>query len=582
MKNYVCRTVTELPGYMQAQVRVQDNTTIHAGEIYVADTLDNGLHYGNFTYYIPEIISDVETQDPVIVLDGSFEVLEDGRRPKGQPDYTQYIYQPDEILTAIRIDTNIKLELGLDCISNPEEVVAGGYLIPVNSSTELEFVTSLTDQSVKVYFVVEAIKYFRLGGQFGSDFTTTAIVRAKKTDIVGDPAITSVTATVEEGLQVGNENVASGATVATLATVGGTEPYTYALNEDSVNGADNASFVISNNLIQVGTNALTEAKNYLVSFKVTDSVGKEKTGNAIIPVEAAPAPEITNVAVVPNGTVTVPASVGTIVAGVTVTGGTEPYVYSLPAGTQDNDLMTIDGNEVKVGQQLTELRNYNIRVNVTDANQKTGFGTATIHTDSAAITDITADITSDLQEGNANVASGATIATLTAVGGNAPYTYSLSETGSNADNGSFTIDGNLLKVGSTALTMKTYNVAVEATDTYGKTFSKDLSIVVGTLPITALNVQVVEGLQEGNENVAAGATVASMSTTGGVAPYTYSFNEDPTDGANNSSFVISDANLNVGDTALTTGNYLVSLKVTDKNGTTSTANSTIAVAEAST
>ena len=89
MKNYVCRTVTELPGYMQAQVRVQDNTTIHAGEIYVADTLDNGLHYGNFTYYIPEIISDVETQDPVIVLDGSFEVLEDGRRPKGQPDYTQ-------------------------------------------------------------------------------------------------------------------------------------------------------------------------------------------------------------------------------------------------------------------------------------------------------------------------------------------------------------------------------------------------------------------------------------------------------------------------------------------------------------
>lgn len=479
MNNYVCRNVTELPGYTQAQLMVQSNSVLNAGEIYLADSLDNGLHYGNFTCYVPEVISDIENQDPVLVLDGSFETLADGRRPKGNSNYTQYSFMPRDIATAIRLDSNMKFEIGFDAIDNNGEIAIGGYLVPVNGTKKLSFVNSLDLVKSKIYLVVEALKNFRLGGAFGSEFTNTVIARVKRMDILGAPSITSVNVT-------------------------------------------------------------------------------------------------------PVGEITIPCEVGTKIADISVSGGTEPYSYELPAGTQDNDLMEITGTEVKVKTRLTELREYNITVKVTDSEEKTKDGTCTITTNSSEITDISAEITPNLQEGNSNVQSGATIATLTAVGGNAPYTYSLSETGSNADNGSFTIDGNLLKVGSAALTMKTYNVAVEATDTYGKTFDKDLSIVVGTLPITALNVQVVEGLQEGNENVATGATVASMSTTGGVAPYTYSFNEDPTNGANNSSFVISDANLNVGDTALVTGNYLVSLKVTDKNGTTSTANSTIAVAEAST
>lgn len=475
MNNYVCRNVTELPGYTQAQLMVQSNSVLNAGEIYLADSLDNGLHYGNFTCYIPEVISDIENQDPVLVLDGSFETLADGRRPKGNSNYTQYSFMPKDIATAIRLDTNMKFEIGFDAIDNSEEVTIGGYLIPVNGTKKLSFVNSLDLVKSKIYLVVEALKNFRLGGAFGSEFTNTVVARVKKMNVVGTPSITSVNVT-------------------------------------------------------------------------------------------------------PVGKITIPCEVGTKIADISVSGGTEPYSYELPAGIQDNDLMEITGTEVKVKTRLTELKEYDITVKVTDSEEKTKEGTCTITTNSSEITDISAEITPNLQEGNANVQSGATIATLSTVGGNAPFIYSLNDGGSNADNGSFVIDNNILKVGSSALVKKTYNVSIKVTDTYNKEFAKDFTIDVGTLPISNLNISVVEGLQQGNENVNAGATVATLSTTGGVQPYSYSLNTDEVNGADNSSFVISGDKLNVGETPLTEKDYKVSVKVTDKNGSNKIANATISVA----
>lgn len=99
-----------------------------------------------------------------------------------------------------------------------------------------------------------------------------------------------------------------------------------------------------------------------------------------------------------------------------------------------------------------------------------------------------------------------------------------------------------------------------------------------TIPeITALNAEVVQGLKEGNANVNAGATVATLSTQGGTSPYVYSLNEDEVNGADNGNFVISKSNLNVGNTALTMKDYKVSLKVTDKNNKTAIKNITVVV-----
>ena len=163
MKNYVCRTVTELPGYMQAQVRVQDNTTIHAGEIYVADTLDNGLHYGNFTYYIPAIISDVETQDPVIVLDGSFEVLEDGRRPEGQPNFLEYGFNSEIPCVVLRPEKAQTLRIGVNAIN--ETVNVGDFLVP--TAGQYKWTAQATMPAEGLALKVEKISEVGIGGMFG-------------------------------------------------------------------------------------------------------------------------------------------------------------------------------------------------------------------------------------------------------------------------------------------------------------------------------------------------------------------------------------------------------------------------------
>ena len=72
MAHYVCRPVTELPAYMQAQVRVPAALTngLRAGEVIQAEKLDENL-YGNYSVYTPEQITDITKQDWAIVLNGT-------------------------------------------------------------------------------------------------------------------------------------------------------------------------------------------------------------------------------------------------------------------------------------------------------------------------------------------------------------------------------------------------------------------------------------------------------------------------------------------------------------------------------
>lgn len=265
-------------------------------------------------------------------------------------------------------------------------------------------------------------------------------------------------------------------------------------------------------------------------------------------------------------------------ATLTSVGGTQPFIYTI-SGT-DASSFVIAENKLNVGSNPLTAKTYSIEITSTDKNNKTKTVSDTIVVQAAypEITSFTVSPTGGLEEGNANVQADAVVATMSVEGGSAPITYSLREDASNGvDNASFKVDGSNLKVNTTPLTTKAYKVALTATDTHGKTKDQNATITVTAPNITSLNAQLTSGLEEGNENVAANAKIADLSTTGGIAPYTYSLNTDEVNGIDNASFKVEGTQLKVNTTPLVKKDYKVSLKVTDKNNKTATKNITVSV-----
>ena len=289
VKHYVARTVTKTPDYMQAKIVVPAAEVLHAGQVVVAEELDASLGYGNWDVYTAAKVSDETKNNVAIILNGGFETLSDGRRPDGNPDYTNYIFNAGDIATAIVLKPEIKFEISYDAISNGTDVEGLGYLIPEESQGLLKFVETLDEVNSKVYLKVEALKEFRLGGLFGGEFAKTMVVRVKYTDNTkpADPEITEIQAEIVQGLQVGNNNVKSGSTVLTMQAQGGTAPYTYELIPDGEVAQDNNKFVIDSSEVKVGAEDLTEAKTYKIYVQATDSKGKIFKEGFDIPVAEA-------------------------------------------------------------------------------------------------------------------------------------------------------------------------------------------------------------------------------------------------------------------------------------------------------
>lgn len=265
-------------------------------------------------------------------------------------------------------------------------------------------------------------------------------------------------------------------------------------------------------------------------------------------------------------------------ATLTSVGGTQPFTYTI-SGT-DASSFVIAENKLNVGSNPLTAKTYSIEITSTDKNNKTKTVSDTIVVQAAylEITSFTVSPTGGLEEGNANVQADAVVATMSVEGGSAPITYSFKEDAVNgADNASFKIDGANLKVNTTPLTTKAYKVALTATDTHGKTKDQNATITVTAPNITSLNAQLTSGLEEGNANVAADAKIADLSTTGGIAPYTYSLNTDEVNGVDNANFKVEGTQLKVNTTPLVKKDYKVSLKVTDKNNKTATKNITVSV-----
>ena len=649
MEHYICRTVTENPGYIQAQFRVPENTEIVAGEVFKAEYLDDSI-YGNYTVYLPELMESVE-DEPAIVINNGFETMNDGRRPNGQPDYTQYVYKAGEVITAVRLVPDVRFELGTDGLDNVEDLLAqdaskiiGTWLYPTINSSSLIWTDDFDDIDTKVYLYIENIKWFRLGGKSGSQFAYTLIVRVKHKKVEGSAL--QLSANIEDNLVT---PLAGQTVVATLSTTGGTEPYTYellnsiedndlfeisnqyirskaAINQDrvynvrvkvtdsegldtaktisilidspaiqsldltmtddireqekdtqpggliatmqavggtapyvySLSGKDANRFVIDLMSLKVGNTALVEG-DYDIIITATDSKNKTIDYSLTVHVDE-PYPEIDSVTIKPDAGLKIPLAAHTSVGDIQVIGGTAPYAITLPAGINDNDLFMIE-DSIKTLNEIKTPGNRTVTVHVVDTHGKTKNATGVIVIEDAdEIDNVTATVPNNLAEGESNVAPNATVVTLITTGGTEPIEYTISGT----DAGSFVVAENSIKVGSTALTAKTYSIDVTATDVNDKTKTINVSIPVGEPypEIERVSVAPISGLKV---PVAKDTVVANISSAGGTEPITYSLKAGL---SNNDKFSINGSTVVAKDEITNAGSYAVTVTATDANNKT--------------
>ncbi|MEG1323229.1 MAG: Ig-like domain-containing protein, partial [Ruthenibacterium sp.] len=125
--------------------------------------------------------------------------------------------------------------------------------------------------------------------------------------------------------------------------------------------------------------------------------------------------------------------------------------------------------------KVTALSAGTVTITATTNNKKTATCTVTVNPD---LTGFTFTPSAGLQEGNPNAAIGAVAGEFSApIGSAAPFTYALTKgNGTNdADNGSFTVSGTNLNIGSAALKEKVYHVFVRITGSDGQTFDKGIT-----------------------------------------------------------------------------------------------------------
>lgn len=111
-----------------------------------------------------------------LVINGGFETLADGRRPAGQPDYTQYEYAEGEIADVIFLDRHLVFEIGVGNVSGATTATPssdiGKFLIPANDTNILAVSASAGAGSC---MKIIAVSNFRTGGLYGGGFVPTYI-----------------------------------------------------------------------------------------------------------------------------------------------------------------------------------------------------------------------------------------------------------------------------------------------------------------------------------------------------------------------------------------------------------------------
>lgn len=332
--------------------------------------------------------------------------------------------------------------------------------------------------------------------------TPTAAAASSFVVVVTDAKGSTASATLSLTVVTGSAPTLTGATLASgtvgtaysasIAAAGGTTPYTYSV----ISGSLPAGLTLSTTGAITGTPTATGTASFVV--RVTDKNSLTATATFSLTISAANSLSILT-ASLPAGTVGAAYN-----ATISATNGTAPYQFavttgSLPAGLTLSSGGAISGTPTAAGSS-------SFTVTATDAASSTATATYTVTISAAAVG--LAITTSALAGGQVNTPYQATI---TAIGGTAPYSFAV--TGGSLPAGLALGTDGLLQGTPTA--SGSFSFTATVTDAQSKTATASLSLTIaaaGSLTITTTT------LPNGNYAVPYSATIVA---SGGTAPYSF-------------------------------------------------------------
>ncbi len=368
------------------------------------------------------------------------------------------------------------------------------------------------------------------------------------------------------------EHVAANTAIGTLSS---TDPdmagntFTYKLVSGS-GSADNGSFTISGNSLNIKTSPVYEVKNsYSVRISTTNSGGLSFEKAFTITVIDLPP---TDIALSASSVIEHVAA--NFVVGTLSTLGpdpTYPFTYSLVSGTgnADNALFTITGSSLSIiNSPIYEVKNsYNIRISTTNMGGLSFEKAFTITVINLPPTDVALSANTVIEHVAANSAVGTLSSTDPDMAGNT-FTYQLVSGSGSADNGSFIISGNSLTIKTSPVyeVKNSYSVRISTTNSGGLSFEKAFTITVIDLPPTDIALSATSI----NEGVQANSVVGTLSSSDPDVGNTFTYTlVSGTGSADNSAFTIAGNSLllNNPPSFTTKNNYTIRIRTMNQAGT---------------
>jgi hypothetical protein len=181
MANRICRPVTKVPEYLTLNATVPTGQTLYAGDVVLVDTLDTNIS-GNYSVFASTQPATANLgRQMAIVINGGFELLADGRRPAGQPDYSQYSYAEGEVITVVLLVEGLRFEISTDSLTGTATL---GYSIhPVDGAFK-PTTAATTPAGTYTSLKTLTLKDFRAGGLYGGQFISTVVAIVQQPTLV--------------------------------------------------------------------------------------------------------------------------------------------------------------------------------------------------------------------------------------------------------------------------------------------------------------------------------------------------------------------------------------------------------------